>query len=328
MKLDLITFGHTTTDVFLKVSDAVVKCDVNHQNCQLCFDYAEKIPVDSFNREIGGNAPNTGIGASRLGLNVSIVSSIGNDSNGEFVLNKLKNEGIKFLENITKDSFGTDYSTIINFKGERTILAFHEKRSYIFPSNLTPAKWGYLSSMGEDFLEFNNKFLSWAKENGVKIAFNPGMYELKAGIGQIKNVLENANLIIVNKEEAESLLFRGSIKVEENIKELLIELRKLGSKAVIITNGREGAYSYNNKEFLYMKTFPGNRIEMTGAGDSFSSGVLSALISGNNIGESLRWGAANSSSVIQKIGAIEGLLPKEQMKKTLQNNKSIVPVVI
>ena len=328
MKLDLITFGHTTTDVFLKISDAVVKCDINHQNCQLCFDYADKIPIDSFNREIGGNAPNTAIGTSRLGLNVSIVSSVGRDPNGKFVLNKLTSEGIRSLENIAIDSFGTDYSTIINFKGERTILAFHEKRPYVFPDNLTPAKWGYLSSVGEDFIEFNSKFLSWAKEGGVKIAFNPGMYELKAGIGQIKNILENTDLIIVNKEEAESLVFEGSIRVEENVKKLLNGLFKLGPNNVVITNGKEGAYLFDGKEYLYMKTFPGNRIEMTGAGDSFSSGLLSALIYGKDIGEGLRWGAANSASVIQKVGAIEGLLTKEQMEKTLQDNKSIVPVII
>jgi len=191
--------------------------------------------------------------------------------------------------------------------------------------------WGinlYPGIDGEDFIEFNSKFLSWAKEGGVKIAFNPGMYELKAGIGQIKNILENTDLIIVNKEEAESLVFEGSIRVEENVKKLLNGLFKLGPNNVVITNGKEGAYLFDGKEYLYMKTFPGNRIEMTGAGDSFSSGLLSALIYGKDIGEGLRWGAANSASVIQKVGAIERLLTKEQMEKTLQDNKSVVPVLI
>jgi len=326
--LDLITFGHTTTDVFLAISDAVVKCDVNHKNCQICLDYADKIRVDSFSRAIGGNAPNTAVGASRLGLSVGVVSNIGKDANGDFVLEVLKREKIKDLNYIRRDSFGTDYSTIINFRGERTILAFHEKRKYVFPKKLCCAKWGYLSSMGEDFAEFNEKFLSWAKECGAKIGFNPGIYELKAGVSRIKNVLQKGDFLIVNKEEAESLVLKGSIVVNATIRDLLSGLFNLGPKTVVITDGKNGAYSYDGAEILKMDIFPGERVEMTGAGDSFSSGMLSALVYGKSVKEALRWGAANSSSAIQKIGAIEGLLTEWNMYRILKEHSSIVPKVL
>ncbi|MBU1017061.1 MAG: carbohydrate kinase family protein [Patescibacteria group bacterium] len=320
--LDLLTFGHTTTDVFLEISEAVVKCDVNHRNCQICLDYAEKIPVKSFHRTIGGNAPNTAVGVSRLGLSVGIVSNIGKDANGDFVLEVLRKEKIKDLKYIKRDGFGTDYSTIINFKGERTILAFHEKRKYVFPSNTVSAKWGYLSSMGEDFEKFNEKFLDWAKKCNVKIGFNPGIYELKAGVSKIKNVLSVCELLIVNKEEAESLVLSGSITLNKDIKELLTGLFSLGPKIVVITDGKNGAYAYDGAEFLKRSVFPGTRVEMTGAGDSFSSGLLSALIYGKSVKTALRWGSANSSSVIQKVGAIEGLLTEWQMYKVLRANLS------
>ncbi|OIP98278.1 hypothetical protein COT69_01325 [candidate division WWE3 bacterium CG09_land_8_20_14_0_10_39_24] len=320
--LDLITFGHTTTDVFLAIADARVKCDINHKNCQICLDYAEKIPVTSFHRAIGGNAPNTAIGASRLGLSVGVVSRIGKDENGDFVLSVLKKERIKDLKYICRDNFGTDYSTVINFKGERTILAFHEKRKYVFPKNAACAKWGYLSSMGEDFEEFNKKFLSWAKECGAKIGFNPGIYELKAGLPKIKSILEASKLLVVNKEEAESLVLKGTIAVGANIKDLLMILSKLGPAIVVITDGRNGAFAYDGKEFLKMGIFPGERVEMTGAGDSFSAGVLSALVYGKDIKEALRWGAVNSASVIQKVGAIDGLLTEWQMYNALKEREA------
>ncbi|MFH1566082.1 MAG: carbohydrate kinase family protein [bacterium] len=320
--LDLITFGHTTTDVFLEVPEAVVKCDLNHRNCQICLDYAEKIQVKSFHRTVGGNAPNTAVGVSRLGLLVGVVSRIGKDANGDFALEILKKENIKDLKYIVRDNFLTDYSTIINFKGERTILAFHEKRKYVFPKNVVSAKWGYLSSMGEDFEKFNEKFLNWAKNCGVKIGFNPGMYELKGGISKIRNVLKVSEILVVNKEEAESLVLRGSIAIGTDIKELLVKLFELGPKIIVITDGRNGAYAYNGKTFFRMETFPGVRVEMTGAGDSFSAGLLSALIYGKDIKEALRWGAINSSSVIQKVGAIEGLLTEWEMYKKLRANRS------
>jgi len=322
--LDLITFGHTTTDVFLKISDAEVLCNINHGNCRLCFDYADKVPVDSFNREVGGNAPNAACGSARLGLSVSIITSIGKDANGDFVLKRLKEEGVTLLKDVSRDNYSTDYSTIINFKGERTILAYHEKRKYTFPQNLEPAHFGYLSSMGEDFAGFNRSFLEWAKRSGAKIAFNPGMYELKAGKESIRDILQGSFVLILNREEAENLLFSGSIRFGSSVKELLSGLHKLGPRNVVITDGRDGAYYYNGVEYLKIGIFPGRRVEMTGAGDSFSSGVLSALLLGENFKSALRWGAANSASVIQHVGSIAGLLSRSRMNEILRRSEGMV----
>ena len=41
MSLDLLTIGDTGIDEFLKVDDANVVCNVNQDDCQICFDYAE-----------------------------------------------------------------------------------------------------------------------------------------------------------------------------------------------------------------------------------------------------------------------------------------------
>ncbi|MBM4402687.1 MAG: carbohydrate kinase family protein, partial [Candidatus Cloacimonetes bacterium] len=60
------------------------------------------------------------------------------------------------------------------------------------------------------------------------------------------------------------------------------------------------------------------RLEMTGAGDAFSAGFLASLTLGENVSEAMRWGNANSASVIQKIGSQEGLLNREQLGKMLK----------
>jgi sugar/nucleoside kinase (ribokinase family) len=53
---------------------------------------------------------------------------------------------------------------------------------------------------------------------------------------------------------------------------------------------------------------------VTGAGDAFASGFLSAYILKKPIREAMKWGIANSASVIGEIGAQTGLLHRERME--------------
>ena len=59
--------------------------------------------------------------------------------------------------------------------------------------------------------------------------------------------------------------------------------------------------------------------ERTGAGDAFSSTFVVALASGLRIEEALRWGPINSMSVVQYVGAREGLLSRYKIEKFLEN---------
>jgi len=67
--------------------------------------------------------------------------------------------------------------------------------------------------------------------------------------------------------------------------------------------------------------------ERTGAGDSFGSGFISGLISNKDIGDSLNLGISNSESVIQYIGAQEGILHKSDLKKAVNNKKHKIKII-
>jgi len=60
-------------------------------------------------------------------------------------------------------------------------------------------------------------------------------------------------------------------------------------------------------------------VDRTGAGDSFSSTVTSALALGLSLPEALSWGPINSMSVVQYVGAQEGLLSREKLEEYLKN---------
>lgn len=95
----------------------------------------------------------------------------------------------------------------------------------------------------------------------------------------------------------------------------------LGPKISIVTDGPKGAYaydSYTGKSF-FMPPYPDPKppLERTGAGDSFSSALTVALALGLPLETALQWGPINSMSVVQYVGAQEGLLTRAQLEQYL-----------
>src|SRR3989344_1767259 len=131
-------------------------CTLDDKECLICFSYGEKIPVKNLEYSLGGNAANNAVGAKRLGIKVGLVTTLGGDSTGNLIVEKLEKEGVNMSYVVQQPTAGTNYSTAINYGGERTIFTYHAPRSYEFPVKLPVADWIYLTSMGESFQPFYN----------------------------------------------------------------------------------------------------------------------------------------------------------------------------
>ncbi|MCH8048485.1 hypothetical protein IIC44_00065, partial [Patescibacteria group bacterium] len=105
-------------------------------------------------------------------------------------------------------------------------------------------------------------------------------------------------------------------------KKLMGKLHEEGVKIVVITDGPKGSYASDGENAYYLNIFPAPLVERTGAGDSFSTGFISALIYKESIVNAMCWGTVNSASVIGKIGAREGLLKKREIESILKKNPS------
>jgi 2-dehydro-3-deoxygluconokinase len=320
---DLLSIGDATIDTFMTPLESETLCSIDKKQCLIAFNYGDKIPVKNLEFSIGGNAANNAVGTKRLGINSSIVLTLGQDSVGEMIVARLKAEGVDSTYVIQQPGTASNYSTIINYSGERTIFVYHAPRSYEFPVQLPPAPWVYLTSMGESFRPFYNHFIEWfAKNPSVKLVFNPGSWQLRGGYEAIKDVMGSTYMIYVNREEAEKLTGFGESAGRE--RDLLIALNKLGPKICVITDGGNGSFAYDsiNGKFLKAGVLPVDAYERTGAGDAFGSGCLSALIHGKTLDEALLWGTSNSASVIGYTGSQKGLLKLEEIDSWLARCKS------
>src|SRR3989344_5456592 len=226
MSFDLLSVGDANLDAFINPSESESLCDINTKECLIAFSYADKIPVKNLEFSVGGNAANNAVGTKRLGINTGTVLTLGDDSTGLQIIEKLKKENIDLTYVVQQPSTPSNFNVAITYTGERTIFTYHAPRSYEFPVQLPKVPWVYLTSMGESYRPFYNHITEWLVKNPeTKLAFNPGTWQLKGGIKEIGNILKLSHIVFVNKEEAQKLT-NFEIK-NEVTKELLMSLSGL-----------------------------------------------------------------------------------------------------
>lgn len=323
-KYNLIAVGDVTKDVFIEIEEASLNCQINKEACSLCFNYAEKIPVkDVVQVPAAGNAANAAMGTCRLGHTSALVSWLGDDRDGLELCKALDCAKIERKFVMFKKERRTNYSTVLNYEGERTILVFRDQCSYKFPKKLPISDWIYYTAVGEKHQTLEKSLLRHLRAHSkIKLLFNPGVSHLRCGIKLLRPVLQRTEVLILNKEEAQLLLMESET---HPVRSLLGRLQKAGPETVVITDGMNGSWAISGNALWHIPIIPGNAKERTGAGDAFATGFVNALIAGKDVPTAMRWGNANSWSVVMKIGPQEGLLTKTKMQALLKKYARIKP---
>jgi len=324
MSYDVITIGDAMQDIFIfpdieemerPVSDKKVDAR-EHFDKFLVFGLGDKITISDVGYSIGGTAANVAIGLKKLGFKTSLISAIGGDSAGEAIVarlkeNKIGTEGIK-----TYRAKKSSFSVIVSYKGERTIFVYHSflPQNFSLPEKLS-ASWLYLGPMAKGYESLYNKITALMVKNNLQLAINPGAVQIDAGLESFGGLRELIDVIFLNRQEAQKLVGLPGVPEVKDVAKV-IQLR--GPQIVSITDGKEGAYVYDGEDFFKVGSFQGHRLDATGAGDAFASGFLANLMMGNDLRDCLKWGVVNSASVIEKIGAQEGLLSRNLIKRRVK----------
>jgi ribokinase len=334
--LDLLSIGDTATDAFIHISQAEILDGLDHVTKELCVTFGGKIPYD-FVKVVSatGNSANAAVSAARLGLNVGFVSNLGADQYGEEMLATLKRERVQSRFVTAHKGMLSNYHYVLWYDVERTILVKHNPYPYNFAAaakalrGRRAPRYIYLSSLGSNSLPYHHEIAVYLAANPqVKLVFQPGTFQIKFGAPALAEIYKRTEALFCNREEASAILGKSLLPAtatpeerQNEFRELCQSLAALGPKIICITNGIFGAYAYDTRaatasnpgEFWFMPVYPQEPYERTGAGDAFSSAVTSALVLGKPLSEALAWGPINSMSVVQKIGAQEGLLTREKL---------------
>lgn len=314
--LDLISIGDSTIDVFLEIDEKDVKKipDGDGIGESVALESGAKIGVKKKTRIAAvGNSANNAIGSARLGLKTAIYTHVGDDSDGREMMEVFKSENVA-TDYVSVDSGkASNFSSVLNYGAERIIFVYHEHREYKLPE-LPPTPWIYYSSSAEGHEVLHGAINNHVKNHNVKLGFNPGTYQLSEGLSGMAQILEVTEVLLLNRQEAHKLVDGD----EGDTKNLQQKLHEHGPKKVIITDARAGTFAFDSETNKYLWCgIPEESpvVERTGAGDAFSTGSIAALVHGKSLEEALVWGTLNSTSVVQFIGAREGLLTPEKMEE-------------
>jgi sugar/nucleoside kinase (ribokinase family) len=315
MKYDFVAFGDIVIDAFIRLKDARVNCDINDENCMLCVKFGQKIPFESVQEMFAvGNGPNAATAAVRLGLASTVVANVGNDRNGDDCIATLQKEGMN-TEFIRKhDGIKTNYHYVLMYEAERTILVKHEAFPYALPAFSEVPSWFYLTSLPLDTLDYQLEIARYATQNGVKIAFQPGTFQLQLGTEKLKEIYAASDIFFCNKEEAQQIL---GTPEEHDLKKLLTGIRALGPKIACVTDGRNGSYIMDTEGAWHIPMYPDPAppVSRTGAGDATASTTVAYIIKGMPSHEALMRGMINAAFVVQKVGAQTGLLHEKELEE-------------
>ncbi len=317
--VDFLAIGDMVTDAFIELKDAAVHCNINNADCELCVKFGAKIPYENMVEvRAVGNSANAACAAARIGLVSGLVSATGADRFGDDARETLQNEKV-LTDFVYKDTrYPTNYHYVLRYGPERTILIKHAPFKYELPTKQTKVNWVYFSSIGEHALEFHHEIIKWLNSRPeTKLAFQPGTFQIKVGKDVLSDVYKRTEIFFCNKEESQQILGNNT----GDIKELLNGIYALGPKNVVITDGPNGLSAYDGTNYYSLPMYPDPKepVDRTGAGDATSSTIVAMMAMGMSLKDALPYGPINSMSVVQYVGAREGLLSKSKLDEYLKS---------
>ena len=320
-QLDVLAVGDVVTDTFIKLLDDQARIDKQESGPRLSLPFAAKVPFD--HAEVVpavGNAANAAVTFAKLGLQAGLVTNIGSDDSGRNIITALNHAKVDVRFIHINPHQHSNHHFVLWYQEERTILIKHEEYAYNWPRFriIDIPKWIYFSSIGRGAVEYHDQLAHWLIAHPpVKLAFQPGTFQIEAGTRQLKDIYRRSEILAVNREEATTI----SGGRYDDIHDLLARLHELGPRIVVISDGPSGAYASDGANQYKMPIYPDPKppYERTGAGDAFTSTFVAAVMKGASVEEALLWAPINSMSVVQKVGAQAGLLNAKEIDHYLRN---------
>lgn len=261
-------------------------------------------------KRVGGAPFNVAYHLSKMGVEVNMISSIGNDQLGRDLLDKMKNW------NIPADhvQINTEYptSTVVATVDENNDAHYDivervawdfiettlENREVIKTTDVFV--FGTLAARNEKSRNTLFQLLEISNYNVFDINLREPYYE----VGMIKDLLHKTHLAKFNKAEMRMMLdFLGKeYTTEEDGIQYLQDQFDLGE--IIISKGSKGALYASGGNFYLYPTIPVTVKDTVGSGDSFLAGFLSKkLEKGSTVHEMMTQAVSLGAFITSQEGA-------------------------
>lgn len=251
----------------------------------------------------GGVGRNVAENLARIELPTTLFSVIGEDSEGDWLLDITTKAGVntKYVERMSDGNTGVYLSVLGENKEQVGSIAdmqlidrFTEELLMKHISILTTAKFIFVdTNLPQSSLAFILKYL---KEKEIPVILDP--VSAKKAV-KIKEYLDTIYLITPNKEEAEILT---DLKIEsaKDLDKVAQKLFSLGVQNVVITLGSEGVFVATPYKQSFIPSPKVDVIDTTGAGDAFVAGIIYGLYNENDVFTACKYGHTMAAFTLAK----------------------------
>ena len=322
---DVITIGGVSRDVFFMTHEGSVINDLKHHQKLIAFGYGAKIIPEEADFSYGGGGANTAISFAKMGLHTATILNIGHEGTGSLALHELEEAGVS-CEHVTRDKENhTALSIIVSVDGgEHTMFLYRGSNNFIHVPDWREVhtKWFFLTSLTGESVELLPELFSYARAQNIRVAWNPGSEQLASGFVGIADYLEDTDVLILNRDEACSLL-RSK---EENlnlgdIRIILESLRDITKGIVVVTDGENGSYLICEKKHYHEPAHSTEVVETTGAGDAYGSTLVAGVIKGYGVKHAMKLASENAASVVASLGAQKGLMTFSELSARIDSGE-------
>lgn len=275
----------------------------------------------------GGTAANVAVALARLGVQVSMIGAVGNDSYGRWVRDDLAHEGVNVqgLCSIS-DAFTPMVMALIEPNDERLVVVWPPEggahlqlqADAIRPAWIASASWLHTTGMclrSSPAREAVLHAMKLARQAGLTVSLDLNLRLESWGLDHttqstFEQAIELADVVFGNGEE-EIAPIAGADTIETGVQHLC------GGKRIIVARqGDKGALVATADEKFHIPAYPTKVVDTLGAGDAFNGGFIAACIANADIREATRWGNAVAAFKVGQMGA-RGLPSKEDLQRML-----------
>lgn len=296
--------------------------------------------VTGFDAMVGGSPTNIAIACSRLGLGASIVTGVGDDLVGDFVVRYLRDEGV-----------GTEH--IVRIAGKSTslaLLAVQPPDSFplVFyrddPADIhiTVDDVAGVDVESATVIQVSANALSRgpcavavrdilrrATDAGTPVYMDldlrPTEWEGPLDYGrQIRHAVTHVDVVVGTEEEYHAALAddptvtMGGGRVPDTYRrelELRIDsLLELGPEAVVTKRGSSGATVRTADGALDVDGFPVDIVNTVGAGDAFAAGLITSRLRGSDWSDAVRFANACGAIVVTRHGCASAMPTEREVE--------------
>lgn len=247
----------------------------------------------------GGKGANQAAAVARLGAPVRMIGQVGNDTQGRFLLDHLRQAGVDTtaVGRAARPSGAALIQLLPN--GDNSIVVAPGANSSLdapaVHEGLRDLERGdFLLCQLESPIEAVHEALRIAQQRGATSILDP------APARRLRpELLKMVDILTPNESEAEVLLQSFRLEPRVAVRRLL----ELGPSTVILTLGGDGAWISEHGRARHIPACPVSAVDTTAAGDTFNAALAVALLEGRPFYNGACWATAAAAISVTRSGA-------------------------